>query len=276
MDSDQEETKAPKHTRWPIVVIVVLVLVAAGAFFAFRVLEEPRVDAEASVVHVGGAQAGDAGPALSLDDGDALLKKLAAGWSSHALFLKWLESFGLRQLVAATQLVADGESPRPVLPFLSIAGPFVVREEAPVGRPARAGRRRRAPSPPPRLFIAPESYARYDEMTRVVTSVNAEALGDAWAELSPYVAVAFGEIGRPGTHFDDILTVALRRLLTVDLPEGDVELVPEGAVYGYKDPKLQSATKAEKHLLRMGPKNARAIQVALRNFAAHAHLDLGP
>lgn len=276
MDSGQEEVKAPKHTRWPFVAISVLVLVAAGAFFAFRVLEEPRVDAEGPVVHLGAAQAVDVGPALSLDDGDALLKKLAAGWSSHTQFLKWLESFGLRQLVAATQLVADGESPRPALPFLSIAEPFAVREEPPVGRPARAGRRKRAPSPPPRLFMTPESYARYDEVTRVVTSVNAAAVGDAWAQLGPYVAVAFREIGRPGTHFDDILTVALRRLLTVDIPEGDVELVPEGAVYGFKDPKLQSATKAEKHLLRMGPKNARAIQAALSDFATHAHLDLGP
>jgi hypothetical protein len=273
MDSDQEEVKAPKHRRWPVVVIVALVL-AAGAFIAFRVLEEPRGPEASPVVDAGGADA-DAGPSLSLDDGDLLLKKLGSGWSSHAQFLKWLESLGLRQLAAAAQLVAEGDSPRPALPFVSITGPFVVREERLPGAPKRAGKRK-VPAPPGRLFIAPESYARYDEVTLVVTSVNAAAVGDAWARLRPYLEVAYREIGRPGTHFDDTLTVALRRLLTVSFPEGDVELVPEGAVYAFKDPQLQSASKAEKHLLRMGPKNGKAIQAALRDFATHAHLDIGP
>jgi hypothetical protein len=275
MDSEPDDLKAPKNTRWPIVVIVLL-LVGATGYVAYRVFQEPRGSTEAPVMDAGVALPVDAGPALSLVDGDALLKKLAPGWSSHALFLKWLESLGLRHVVAAAQLVADGESPRPALPFLSIAAPFAVREVPPPdAKPARAGKRK-APAPPSQLFIADESYARYDEVTAVVTSVNAAAVGDAWAQLRPFLEVAYGEIGRPGTHFDDTLTMALRRLVLVHFPEGDVELVPEGAVYAFKDPALQSATKAEKHLLRMGKKNGEAIQAALRDFATHAHLDLGP
>lgn len=270
------ELKAPKHARWPLLVGFVILL-AGGGFVAYRVLREPRVPSEALVVDAGAALVPDAGAGASVEEGDGLLQRLGASWSTSPLFLRWLEQLGLRQLVAAAQLVADGESPRPVVPFLHVDGPFAVREEAVPGPKPRKKRGRR-PAPPAevRLFIAPQSYARYDAVTAAVTSVDMAAVGAAWAELRPFVDAAYAEVGRPGTHFDDTLTVALRRLLTVTFPEGEVELVPKGAMYAFKDPSLEATSRAEKHLVRMGPKNGRAVQAALRDFASAAHLDIGP
>jgi len=43
-------------------------------------------------------------------------------------------------------------------------------------------------------------------------------------------------------------------------PEDDPELTEGVLVYTYVDPKLESLSAAQKHLLRMGPTNALSIQ----------------
>jgi hypothetical protein len=284
MDFDQEEFKVPK-SRWPVVVgLLVLAGAGGGAYYYFyhystRVQDEPRVQTEAVAPPVTEAAVSeeeevDGGKRFSIDDGEGLLKRLAAGWSSSPTFLKWLEGFGLRQLVGAVQLVADGESPSPLLPFISVPGAFQVKEEAGAA-PARPGRKR-APVPPEHIFLEEASYARYDTVAETVRSINAASAGDAWARIRPYANAAFRDIRRPGTRFDDVLTAAVRRLVNVQFPTGEVELVPKGALYAFKDPALEGLSRAEKHLLRMGPKNGRALQAKLREFADHAHLDIGP
>lgn len=193
-----------------------------------------------------------------LEEGDALLQRLVAGWSKDPR----LQQLSLRHLVAAVELVAAGESPKPALPFLSISGAFTVREEG------RAGRERR--------FMTKASFARYDPMGKLVGSIDAAAAGAAYAQLRPYCLTAFAELGRPGKRLDDQLTLALRRLIDVRVPEGEVELVPKGAVYAFADPTLEGLSAAEKQVLRMGPSNARVLQRQLAEFARRAQLDPGP
>lgn len=278
MDPRPEPPPRPRSFA-PVIVIVVFALLAAGGFFAWRALQQPRGQEETAAAPDAGPAPQvevDAGPPLSLEDGDALLRKLAAEWSSDALLRSWLAGPVVRQLAAATQLVADGQSPKPALPFLSVTGAFEVREEQ-APRPARApkaGKRPPAPRPPPRAFMSPKSYARFDAITRAFTSVNAAAAGDAWAQVRPYFDLAFAEIGKPGQRFDDVLARALRRVVAVQLPEGPLELTPKGAAYLFADPALEALSPAEKQLLRLGPANGKAVQAKLREFAEHAHLEL--
>jgi hypothetical protein len=272
MENDNEPLRALKSPRWPLAVAA-LVLAAAG-YLAYRVLFEPRGQVEPSAPEAV-ADAGvavDAGPALSIDEGDEQLRALGKALAPAPGVLAWLERLGLRNLVAAAQLVADGDTPRPSLPFLSVEGPFTVREEAAPAPPPAKGKKR-APRPPGRVFVDPASFERYDAVTALVTSVSPGAVGDGYARLRPYFQAAYQEIGRPGARFDDVLARAVGRLLAVRFPEGEVELVPAGVGYGYKDPTLEGLSRAEKHLLRMGPKNGGAIQAALRDFALHAHLE---
>ncbi|MDP1827463.1 MAG: DUF3014 domain-containing protein [Archangium sp.] len=268
-----DSTATPPPKRRPLWPFVLLILLVAGGFLAWRVLQQPQTVVEAPRAPDAGlavAEAVDAAVPASIDDGDTLSRKLASGWSSDPTFAKWLDLLSLRHLVAAAQLVADGASPRPALPFLSIMGPFEVREvEAPKPRKG-------TPRPPPQLFIAASSYARYDTLMQVFGSVNAAAAGEAYAQLRPFCDAAFGEIGRPGKRFDDVLTEALRRVLAVKLLEGELELVPKGAVYAFKDPALESLSAAEKQVLRLGPENGRVLQRQLREFAAHAKLTQSP
>lgn len=268
-------TSAPPRRRaWPFVLVALVVLAGAG-FFAWRVLEPPRGPGEtpAPPVDAGVAVAEpvDAGPGVSIDDGDALLKRLASGWSTDPLFAKWLDAASLRHLVAAVQAVADGESPRASLPFVAIGG-FTVREEPAAVRKRPTKGKHRAPAPPPRLFISTESYARYDVPTRALTSVPAATAGAAYAQVRPFLDAVFSEVGRPGTRFDDVFTAALQRVLAVPLPEGEVEVVPKGLAYAFKDESLERMSPAEKHMLRLGRTNASALQQWLRAFGESAGL----
>ena len=75
-------------------------------------------------------------------------------------------------------------------------------------------------------------------------------------------------------QFDEVLTAAIRRVVGVQFPEGEVELVPRGAVYAFKDPALEGLSVAEKQVLRMGAKSGGVLQRQLREFAARAKLNV--
>ncbi|GMU59428.1 MAG: hypothetical protein AMXMBFR34_11910 [Myxococcaceae bacterium] len=279
MEPNPTPSAPRRRSSWPLALLVLLVAGAAG-YFAVSALLPPRVPVETPppVVDAGVAAAVDAGPVLPpIEDGDVLLKKLARDWSTDPLFGKWLDAASLRHLVAAVQAVADGESPRESLPFVSLAGRFSVREEAPPApnkkkKPAK--KKNKAPPPPgeTRQYIAPESYARYDVPTKALTSVPAATAGAAYGQVRPFLDAAFAEMGRPGKRFDDVFTAALQRMLAVKVPAGEVEVVPKGLAYAFKDETLEGLKPAEKHLVRMGPQNGRAVQAWLRAFGESAKL----
>lgn len=223
----------------------------------------------------------DAGPAVSLAEGNAKLAALASGLSPMEQLAKWLQADDIvRRLAAAVNLVADGESPRPVLGFLELAGPYPVTEVLdPKQKQAKRPKRfKKGQKPPPargsHFFVSPDAYARYDGFSQVVASIDPKAAAAAFKTLHPYLDAAFGEIGRPGRRFDDALVAALKRVTAVQVPDGPVELVLEGAMYRYQDAALEALPSADKHVLRLGPKNAAKVQAALKAFAAEAGLTL--
>ncbi len=274
---EQPPTPPRKKRGWLVAVIVLVVLGAAGTYL-WRAYGPTR-GLTATIADAGP----DAGPAdagapqlMSLAEGDALLRKLAAGWSKSKDLARWLMADDIiHRLTAAVNMVAEGDSPAPVLGFVKIEGEFDVNEEAPKGKKAKRHVRKKQRPPPMfkgKLFIAPESYARYDAVTNAFTSVDPAVAGAAYAQLRPYFDTAFTQIGRPGKRFDDVLSAAIHRLVSAKLLEGKVEVVPKGAVYAFKDPALEHLSAAEKLLLRMGPKNGKAVQTSLSRFADAAGL----
>ena len=205
------------------------------------------------------------------------LRQVAARGSRSPRLNKWLQSAGiLRRLAAAVRLIAEGRSPRSVVGFIDIPGHFSVVDSW--DRTAR--RSGRLPegvgeNETEGIYVAPESYARYDDITRLFTTADAEAWGSGYGRVRADFQRVFSEVARPGEQFDDVLTVAIKRLVSVSIPEGQPELIEHGALFLYKDPKLEALSDAEKHLLRMGPENARAMQAFLRRFAKSAGLNVG-
>jgi hypothetical protein len=64
-----------------------------------------------------------------------------------------------------------------------------------------------------------------------------------------------------------VLERAIVLLLDTPVVDGPVRVEPRGVGYGYADPKLEDLAPAQQQLLRMGPRNVRTIQSALRGIA---------
>ncbi len=284
MDDDSLQTQARAAgvgpSRAPLIVgVAVGVLAIAGGVYWF-VLRGP--DAAPPTATSPSAPAGGAAalsppapieavpdaPAPPPADGDALLRRLAAGWGTGPELSIWLAAESIVQrLAAATVMVAKGASPRTMLSFVTVPGAFTVDEEL-----------SKKPSTTPgagddvseRDFIAPAAYARYDRLTAVVTGVDPAAAASAYVQLRPYLEGAFAQIAQPGERFEGVLRAAIDRVLAVPVPKDRVEVVPKGALYLYADPALEGLLPAEKQFLRFGPTNQENIKGWLRRFATSA------
>jgi hypothetical protein len=120
------------------------------------------------------------------------------------------------------------------------------------------------------------SFARYDEVAAVLDSLDAAACGRLYRLLGPLAEAAFRDLGHPEGGLDLRLAAALHELLRAPLPDADrMELVPGevGITWAYADPELEALDPAQKHLLRMGPANARRVKAKLRELARAAGLE---
>ncbi len=238
-----------------LVAVGLLVLVA----YFLRGAEEPAAPATPATPPVAGAPAPTTDeaseprdPSLpALGQSDARVRELVGALSPESELQKWLSSTEdlVRRFTSAIGNIAEGESPRAALAFMAPQGAFQVVE--------REGR----------TVIAPESFARYDTVTRVITSLDTQGSARTYKTLKPLINDAYKEISRPGQRFDQTLSNAIQKLLDTPVPEGDLEVVDTpGVNYTYAAPELERLSAAQKHLLRMGPTNARALQTKLREL----------
>lgn len=255
-----------------------MLLVLAGGFFAWRMTQQRPPAAPAAE-----APAPDepkaAPPSVDLAQGDAMLRAAAGELSADELLALWLAEPDLvRRLVGATFQVSRGESPRELLGFLRPSGGFTADEvedkttlaPAPKVKPKGKQKARRQSKYLVRLYMSRASAARYDAVARVLGSIDTAKLGALYARLSPYTDMAMREAAPPGKTLGELFGAAVDHLAKVPISDEPLELVEleEGVGYGFKDPALEALTPAQKHLLRMGPANARVVVKKLSDFRA--------
>jgi hypothetical protein len=249
MDNRQPQSSLGGPSRsWPKVLAVFLLgALAVGGWYAYQMKNAPT-----PVAPIAEAPPPDAGiveeepipplpaPEVVTAQGQDALK----GLSEDPEYQRWLgETDLLSRLVAAMSRIAEGESPRMVLSFLAPTGAFEVVEKDKV------------------LVIAPQSCARYDKLAQTLDTLDVAKAAAAYQTLRPLLAGLHKQIAKPGATLDATLNRALTRLIDTPVPSTDVEVVPgAGNEYDYADPALEKLSNAQKHLLRMCPKNARLIQ----------------
>ncbi|HEX8819592.1 MAG TPA: DUF3014 domain-containing protein [Archangium sp.] len=253
----------PAASRTPVLVAVVatvaVLLLGLGAWFMFGGKKEetaaapatPPAQPVAAAPSTTEAPETPSVPLPPLGQSDARVRELVGPLSSAPELRKWLDSTEdlVRRFATSVSNIAEGESPRAALSFMAPPGAFQVVE--------RDGR----------TVISPESFARYDVVARVLTSLDTQASARAYKVLRPLINEAYKEISRPGQGFDQTLARAIQKMLDTPVPEGElaVEDTP-GVNYVYAAPELEQLSAAQKHLLRMGPANARAVQTKLREL----------
>ncbi len=161
----------------------------------------------------------------------------------------------VRRWAVVLDNLAEGDSPRGELAFLAPTQPFGVE--------SRGGR----------TYIAPGSYARYDAFAKEVGAIDATAVASAYRDLRPALETAYRALGYPDAALDDALARALRRLVDAPVVDGPVEVVGEGNSWSFADASLEEEGDVEKHLLRMGPANARVVRAKARELLHALALD---
>lgn len=183
-----------------------------------------------------------------LDTSDAFIRPLVGEVTSHPKLAGWLVNENLvRRFVTTVDNVARGESPRVHVPFLEPGRGFSVEEEG------------------GRTVIADESFERYDAVAAVVGSLDTSGSVRLFRDLEPLFEEAYAELGNPDT-FEEALGKAIDRMLAVDVPDDEIAVQPGVKSYRFADRGLERLDPAAKHLLRMGPENAREIQAKLREL----------
>lgn len=248
---EERTTREPERGgggKAALLVAIALVLLAGAAWFLWPSDEPPPPPppppAAALPAEPPPAPAPEAAPAPPRDP-MALLRDASA----HAAWRRWIGMEGLvRRWAIVTDNVAEGVTPRKQLGFLEPEGPFAVER--------RGGR----------TVISPRSYARYDGLADVAASLDARSIAAAYRGLHPLLEAAWRGLGYPDGSFDRVTARAIRRIVAAPVREGEVEVVDEGGVFLHADPELERLPEVEKHLLRMGPRNARILQAKAREI----------
>lgn len=235
---------APKTTSIGKWIVVAVILLAGAGYGIWRWYSSVNRSVGSTVQSQVPVDAGtdDAGsvPTDKIADGDSILRELGGTLSGAPEIKTWLAEPGLiRRLASAVNLLADGDSPREVLGFLSPKGKFEVTGDR---------------------HIAPRSYQRYDLVTNVITSIDVSAAGKGYRALLPYLRSASAEVGKPNRVFETALREAMEKVINAPIPDVEPLVKEKALVYVFVDPKLEGASALQKHLLRMGLTNARALQ----------------
>jgi hypothetical protein len=237
----------------PIVAGLVALLVVGGlvAYFVMRLRPTPGATAATPTpVAIANEASPPVDPTLpTLDQSDALVRTLVGGLSSDPLVPSWLAAEDLvRRFVAVVVSVAQGTNPSTHLGFLAPRQGFHAI--------SRGGG----------LVIDPASYARFDAFTAAVASVDVAGSAQVYRKLHPLFDAAVRELDLPAAAIDDLVQRAIANLVATPVADGDVPVVLTAPFYRFADPALEKLAPAQKQLLRMGPRNARAIQAKLRQL----------
>ena len=259
----------PEGNRFALRVVAIVVvlagLAAAGYFLLWRKTEPAPADVRAHTEQPVAAdskpkpiaEAGDVIDLPELSQTDAIVRQLVGGLSSHASVAAWLAGDQLiRNFTVSVLNISGGRAPSVQLNRLRPTQKFQVR-----GSGAD-------------ISIDPRSYARYDAYGDAVGALDARGAARLYATLKPRIQDAYKELGYPDGNFDTVMAGAINELLKTPVVDGRVGLASKSVSYEFADPQLQGLSRAQRQLLRMGPRNVRLIQAKLREIAPLIGVDI--
>lgn len=184
----------------------------------------------------------------SLDGSDDLVRTLVRTLSSRPELATWLANDDLiRGFVAMVDNIARGASPRAFLADFAPRQPF---------RGSGSGAKLRAD---------PRSFARYNAIADAFASLDSVGVARAYQQISPLCEAAYRDLGVEGT-FRRALERAIGRLLATPDVAADAPLAWNLVTYQYTDERIESLPAAEKHLLRLGPRNVGIVKEKLKEL----------
>jgi hypothetical protein len=113
-----------------------------------------------------------------------------------------------------------------------------------------------------------QNYARYQTLVGIVSKLDMHQVVAVYIYFYPLFQRAYQDLGYPNGYFNDRLVQVIDILLETPQPSGPIELVRPNVMYTFADPALEARPAGQKLLIRMGPDNAAAVKVKLKELRA--------
>jgi len=114
--------------------------------------------------------------------------------------------------------------------------------------------------------LNPQNYARYQPMVAVISKLDTHQLVGVYVHFYPLFQQSYQDLGYPNGYFNDRLVQVIDNLLATPQPAEPIELLRPNVMYTFADPALESLSAGQKILIRMGPDNAAAIKIKLKEL----------
>jgi hypothetical protein len=114
--------------------------------------------------------------------------------------------------------------------------------------------------------LDPQNFARYQPLVAVVSKADMQKLAAVYVHFYPLFQQSYQDLGYPNGYFNDRLVQVIDSLLATPQPAGPIALVRPNVMYTFADPALESRSAGQKLLIRMGPENAAAIKIKLKEL----------
>ena len=251
-----------QRLTWIVIAIVAAAIIGLGYFLFLAPADEKGGAARPGPSSLSAPAVEEKAPAaagpeeavtpldLDLDASDDAVRRLVLEQEPPPALRAGLKQKDIvRTAVAAVDAIARGESPAPLLPFLSPAVKFAVTDQG------------------GRMVVDPRSFQRYDPLVAAFQAVPDATWLRWYAALRPTLEKAFRELGYPDVTFAERLQQAIAHLLLAPPLAGDIVLERKMMSYAFADPGLEGLSAAQKHLLRLGPANAARLQAKLRSLS---------
>ena len=117
------------------------------------------------------------------------------------------------------------------------------------------------------LYIANESYARYDQLANAMALLDVQKGLDLYLTFRPLFKQVYDEFSYPAEYrLEDIFMKAAASVLKASVIKGRVSLRRDSVGYKFAKEELEALNNVEKQMLRMGPENTQKIQAKLRQL----------
>lgn len=104
---------------------------------------------------------------------------------------------------------------------------------------------------------------RFSLYVDLLRTIDSDLLVQWYVELKPLIDQAYGELGYPDEEFTEVLHTAITRVLDMEIPKEQIELVRPSVMYKFKDQDIEQLSDADKLLLRIGKDNLLVIKSVL-------------
>ena len=186
-----------------------------------------------------------------LDDSDQLIRDGVVSLTRNETINFWLAPTELiRKFVVFVDNIANGKISRDVVEVIAPEKPFSVTTIS-----------------QKTFLLDPLSYERYDKFTEVLTSIDARRAAQFYELLQPLFQEAFEELGYPEKNFTSVVFQAIGQLLEAPIVEEPILLTRPVVMYEFLDPSLEALSASQKQMIRLGPKNTKALQLKLSEIA---------